>query len=118
GVIGPAACRRGLEVARSGGRCAGDTVGRLRDVVSDALAVECGAAEQELDVEERCPARADAVERMPVLQLADHALGVRHPLLVRPDTLLALAAGAGGERLAFARRWSARRLWGASSAAA
>src|SRR5712691_8190042 len=89
-----------LEVARSGLRGAGDAVCGLRDVVGEPLAVERGAAEQELEVEEWRPARAGAVEPVPVLQLVDHALAVGHPLLVRPDAALALAALTGGESLA------------------
>src|SRR5712691_13512057 len=87
-----------LEVARSGLRGAGDAVCGLRDVVGEPLAVERGAAEQELEVEEWRPARAGAVEPVPVLQLVDHALAVGHPPLVRPDAALALAALTGGER--------------------
>jgi hypothetical protein len=72
-----------LEVARGGCR-GGGAAGRLGDVVGEPFAVEGGTAEQELDVEERRSARADAVEPVVVLEFADDALGVRQPLLVRP----------------------------------
>ena len=80
-------------------RRARDAACGLGDVVGEPLAVERGAGEQQLDVEEWRPAAADAVEPVLVLELADHALGVSHPPLVREDATLALAARAGGERL-------------------
>src|SRR6266496_4134639 len=50
-----------------------------------ATEVDRGAAEQELDMEGRRAAAANAVEPVLVLQLGDHTLGIGHPPPVRPD---------------------------------
>src|SRR6266498_2792594 len=87
-------------VERGGGRCrrCGDALVRGWCVRGEPFQVDRGAAEQELDVEGGSAAAADAAEAVLVLQLGDHALGVGHPSLVRPDTGVAFRACPSLER--------------------
>src|SRR6266540_4811290 len=78
-------------------RC-GDALVRGWCVRGEPFQVDRGAAEQELDVEGGSAAAADAAEAVLVLQLGDHALGVGHPSLVRPDTGVAFRACPSLER--------------------
>src|SRR5437773_1679012 len=85
---------------RGGGRCGRrrDALLRRRGVLGESFQVDRGAAERELQVEGGGAAATDAAEPVMVLQLGDHALGVRHPQPVCPDAGLAFRACAGRER--------------------
>lgn len=82
------------------GRGRGDAVCGHGSVSGQALEIDRGAAEEELDVEERRPATASTFKAVLELELCDHALGVGHAPLVRHDPCLRLAALSGGERFA------------------
>src|SRR6266542_4242916 len=78
-------------------RC-GDALMRGWRVRGEPFQVDRGAAEQELDVETRRAAAADAVEPVLVFQFGDHALGVGHPPPMRPDAGVAFRACPSFER--------------------
>src|SRR4029450_12231176 len=77
-----AAC---VEHSSDGCRCGRDTIVRDRGVLGESFQVDRGAAEQELYVGGGGAGAADAVESVDVLQLRDHAFGVRHPSPGGPD---------------------------------
>src|SRR5207247_486982 len=93
----------GRKVGSDYPRRARDAACGLGDVVGQPLTVESGAGEQQLDVEERRPAAADAGEPVPVLELADHApsaSAIRRLCARMPRSLLQRA------RAASACRWA------------